>query len=231
VREFASVEEAAQAYVGMLYDGFEESLILLRLFITVSYGDLPATDRQFVDKRADELGITHHMEARTPILTLLGTRGRRAEWNDRQKSKRYRCIPLVSTEFVASLPMLSMQLRSMAFDLNLIDVWEEAVIAKGRADMYRGMLYIRDAGCDRDEHGRMIVPVQEFVVANNVKTVLGVGSGYANHPALLTLFAFTNEIINKREARPLATQLDAFKSLSGELVGQGCVFGKPRGEL
>jgi hypothetical protein len=222
---FVTAEEAARSFVGMLYGYFQGSLVLLRLFMTVGYGELPAADREFVDKRAVDSGGSHLIHARTPILTLLATRGLRSNWNERSKSQRFRCIPLVSGEYIASLPMLSMQFKSMNFDLNLIDAWDEAIIAKGRADRYSGMLYIRDAAGGRDEHGRMIVPAQEFVADNNVRTVFGFGSGYAHHPALLTLFAFTNDGLNETMMKPFARLLATYRSLTEELIRSGSIFG------
>ena len=221
---FASAEEAAQAFVGILYDYFRESLVLLRLFTTVRYSELTAPDRQFVDRRGIDTGTAHLITGITPIFTLLGTRGRDADWNERRESQHFRCIPLASTAFVASLSMLSMQFKSVGFDLDLIDDWNAALTARGRADEYTGMLYVRDAGVDKDEQGRMIVPKHDFVSANNVRTVLGFGSGYASHPTLVTLFAFTLENIEKSTIEPLAPLLEAYMSMSEKLVGQGRIF-------
>jgi hypothetical protein len=224
LRRFDSAEETAQAFVGILYEYFRESLILLRLFTTVRYAGLGELDRQFVDRRATDTGTANLITGNTPVFTLLGTRGRNPDWNERRKSQHFRCIPLASTAYVASLPMLSMQFKSVGFDLGRIDDWDAAVAAEGRADEYSGMLYIRDAGVEKDEQGRMIVPKQDFVAANNVRTVLGFGSGYATHPTLVTLFAFTNETIERSEAEPLASLLDAYLESSAELVRQGRVF-------
>jgi hypothetical protein len=226
--EFTCAEEAAQAVVGLLYEFFRESLALLRLFVTVPYGELPAATRQFVDRRGTDTGTSHLIHDRTPVFTLLGTRGEHAEWNERHKSQRFRCIPLASSAFVASLPMLSRQFKSVGFDLALIDDWNAAVVGRGRADAYTGMLYIRNAATDRDEQGRMIVPVQDFVVTHGIRTVLGFGSGYANHPTMVTLFAFTREDTQKANVEPLATLLEAYVARSSELVGRGRIFLRER---
>jgi len=218
--------EAAQRFIDLLYGQFSASLVLLRLFITVRYDQLPEVDRLFVDGRGRETNTSHLIHAATPIFTLLGTRGERPEWNDRRASSHFRCIPLASTAFVASLSMLSRQFESVGFDLGLIDDWEAKVASTGRADRYRGTLYIGDAGTDRDSQGRMIVPRQDFVAASGVRTTLGFGSGYTCHPALVTLFAFTGESIERSVTEPMAALLDIYRDVTEELVRHGRIFGE-----
>lgn len=221
---FKTAEEAAQGVIGVLYDYFSDSLVLLRLFTTLRYDQIPEEDQCFVDRRGQATNTSHLIHGATPIFTLLGTRGERSEWNDRRASSHFRCIPLASTAFVASLSMLSRQLESVGFDLGLIDAWETKVVSQGRADQYRGMLYIGDAATDRDLQGRMIVPKQEFVAANGVKTTFGFGSGYQSFPALVTLFAFTDEYIEPDVVKPMTTLLDLYMNASEALIKQGRVF-------
>lgn len=220
----ACVQESAQKFMDGLYERFSESLVLLRIFLTVRYDELPEEDRHFVDERGRQINSSHLINDATPIFTQFGTRGSRPEWNNRRDSSFFRCIPLVSTAFVSSLSMLSRQFESVGFDLGLIDAWEEKVISAGRADQYRGLLYIKDAGIDRDSKGRMVVPKQEFVAANNVKTTLGFGSGYTGHPTLVTVFAFTNETIDISTLEPFKNLLEKFISSTESLVSQGRFF-------
>ncbi len=153
-----SVQASAQTFMDMLYERFSPSLVLLRLFITVRYDELPEEDQRFVDGRGQQTNTVHLIDGATPIFTLLGSRGSKPEWNDRRDSLFFRCIPLASTAFIASLSMLSRQFESVGFDLGLIDAWKTKVASLGRADQYRGVLYIENAGIDRDAKGRMIVP-------------------------------------------------------------------------
>lgn len=220
----ATAQGAARRFVDALYERFSDSLVLLRLFTTVRYDQLTEEDRRFVDGRGQDTNTSHLIHAATPIFTLIGTKGMKSEWNDRRASSHFRCIPLASTAFVSSLSMLSRQFESVGFDLGLIDAWETKIAAAGRADQYRGLLYIGDAGIDRDLQGRMIVPKQDFVAANSVKTVLGFGCGYAWHPALVTLFVFTRETIERSAVEPMATILDGYRDGTEELVKQGRVF-------
>jgi hypothetical protein len=217
-------QEAAQRFVDALYGRFSDSLVLLRLFMVLPYAELPQEDRLFVDGQGRATNTSHLIHGGTPIFTLLSTRGAKPEWNDRRASEHFRCIPLASTAFISSLSMLSRQFASVGFDLGLIDAWEAKVASTGRADQFRGMLYIRDAGVERDSQRRMIVPKQEFVAASGVKTTLGFGSGYAGKPTLVTLFAFTNEILDRSAVEPLANVLEAFISATEELVAKDRFF-------
>ena len=220
----SSAQEAAQRLVDRVYERFCGSLVLLRLFITVRYDELPEEDRLFVDNRGKATNTSQLIHGATPIFTLLGTRGKRPEWNDRRASAHFRCIPLTSSAFVSSLSMLSRQFESVGLDLELIDSWETRVASTGRADQFRGMLYIRDAASDRDILGRMIVPKQDFVAVHGVRSVFGFGSGYRNYPSLVTLFAFTDEKLSQQALEPLSDLLERFISATESLVGQERFF-------
>lgn len=224
IKGIDKVDDLAQSFTDIIYEYFHESLVLLRLFSSVPYASLPTQDRQLVDKKANDSGTTHLYSDGTPILTLLGTRGQKSEWNERHKSQGFRCIPLVSSAYVASLSMLSMQFKKMEFDFGLFDAWDTTIVATGHADEYSGMLYVNHAGIDKDEQGRMIVPHQAFVAENNVKTVVGFGGGYPNHPTIATLFAFTNEILSESMMKPFASLLETYISISKELVGSGRIL-------
>jgi len=224
IKAFDTAEDLAQAFIDIIYDHFQDSLVLLRLFSSVPYAALLAEDKKLVDKKANDSGTAHLYKDGTPILTLLGTRGQKSDWNERHKSQGFRCIPLVSSTYVASLSMLSMQFKKMEFDFGLFDTWDTTIVAKGHANEYSGMLYIRHACTERDEQGRMIVPHQEFVAEYNVKTVLGFGDGYSNHPTIVNLFAFTNEILRESMMKPFASLLESYISISKELVGKGRIL-------
>lgn len=221
---FNAAEGAAQAFINTVYDYFEQSFVLLRLFSSIPYSALSSTDRQLVDKKANDSETKNLLKGTTPILTLLGTRGHKPDWNVREMSKGFRCIPLTSSAYVASLSMLSMQFRQMQFDFTSFDTWDTAITAKGRADHFTGMLYVKHAALDKDEQGRMIVPRQDFVAENEVKTVLGFGSGYPHHPTIVTLFAFTNETLEQSSMKSLSSLLEDYVSISEYLISADRIF-------
>jgi hypothetical protein len=219
-----TVQQAAQQFVDTLFGQYRDPLVLLRLFITVPYDLLPEDDRLFVDGRGTATGTSRLIHGATPIFTLFGSRGRQPEWNDRHSSAHFRCIPLASTAFIASLTMLSRQLTSVDFDLELIDNWQTEVAAVRRADRFRGLLHIRDAAVDRDAQGRLIVPKQDFVAEWGVQSVFGFGSGYDNYPALVTLFAFTDRELSPEALLPCAGQLEQFIAATRALAAQERFF-------
>jgi len=219
-----TVDCLAQTFVDGVFDRFQQSIVLSRLFIAVPYALLPGPDRDLADEKTRGAGLLSQVNRYTPILTLMGTRGRRGDWNQRHLSNGFRCIPMVSSDYVASLPMLAMQLREMDFPLALLDRWGTTVVAENRADAYAGTLHVRYAGEDRDEQERMIVPRQDFVSENGIKTVLGFGAGYPHCPAIATFFLFTDEVLERAPMEPFASLVKAFLPISSELVGQGRFF-------
>ncbi|MBI5067328.1 MAG: hypothetical protein HZB56_03740 [Deltaproteobacteria bacterium] len=220
----ACAADAAQAIVDTTYDRLAGSLVLLRVFTTLPYSALSAADRDLVRDKCEEKGLLATLREATPVLTLLGTRGRRPEWNDRTLSRRFRCVPLISAAYVAAHSMLELQLRAMGFDLGLVDRWEREIAASGRADRYAGVLHVADAARELDEQGRWAVPARTFVAENGVRTVIGCGAGYARHPALATLFAFTSEPVERERAGPFMVLLDAYRELSEPLLARGAAY-------
>lgn len=225
---FACAAQAAQAVADAAYERLGGSLVLLRVFTTLPFAALPAPDRDLVRRKCEEKALLGALRQGTPVLTLLGTRGRNPDWDDRARSQRFRCIPLVSAAYVAAHSMLELQLRAMRFDPGLVDRWDEEVVARGRADRFSGLLYVRDAATDRDEQGRPAVPGQAFVAEHGVKTVAGCGAGYARHPALATLFAFASEHLEREHVEPFTTLLDAHRELSEPLLAAGALFPSAR---
>lgn len=218
------LQDSAQKFMDRIFERFSDSLVLLRLFITLRYDQLTQEDRRFVGSRGLATNTSHLIHDGTPIFTLLGTRGEKPEWNDRKDSSLFRCIPLSSTAFIASLSMLSRQFECVGLDLDYIDTWETSVVSTGSANQFRGTLYIRDAATDKDAQGRMLVPKQDFVIANGVKSVFGFGSGYSNYPSLVTLFAFTKKDFAENALEPLTDLLEAFVTSTESLAGHERFF-------
>ncbi|GAM10804.1 hypothetical protein OR1_03101 [Geobacter sp. OR-1] len=223
----ATAQDAAQMLVDALFNRFSESLVLLRLFVTMRYDRLMEPDRLFVNARGRDSGTSHLIHDATPIFTLLASRGTRPEWNDRTRSEHFRCIPLPSAAFVSSLSMLSRQFASVGLDTSCFDDWGQTVVVTGCADRFRGVLHIRDSAADTDGQGRKIVPRQQFVAEHRVKSSFGFGSGYPNHPTLVTLFAFTSEELGEQAMAPVPGLLEAFIAATGPLVGAGRYFKQP----
>ncbi len=221
---FTSVEQTAQVFVDQLIESYQESLVLARIFVSVPFGMLPSVDQRLVEQKGQAAEIADLLHSGTPVLSLLGTRGQRPEWNDRKQSQGFRCIPMISGNYVDSLSMLAMQFKCMGLDSAVIDNWAEMVDGKGYADQFSGLLLVRDAESDIDGLGRKIVPRQDFVVENLVKSVVGFGGGYDDYPSLVTLFLFTNEHLDRTVVEPFAPVLDIFTEKTTKLLRRGDVF-------
>ena len=135
--EFSAPGDGAQAFASVLYDRFPKMFILVRLFASVRFDGLPKNGQRLVEDKARAFGETLPVLVGTPVLALLGTRGCQPEWNIRQRSQRFRCLPLLSSRYVGSLSMFCLQLAAMGFAFSTLDSWE-ANTAAGRAGQWAG---------------------------------------------------------------------------------------------
>ena len=211
IRGVASFEEVGQKCVDILYEAYSDSIILARLFTTVSYGELPGSNKQFVDNLARSAGIVPLMTDRTPVLSLLGTRGLRSEWNDRRLSKGHVGIPLASGAFISSIPMMSRLLKQLGLDLAWIDQWDTKIVAEKNLSKFSGMFYVNDARTEVDTQGRNVIAAQDFVEEFDVRTVFGFGGGYLQAETFVVLIVFTRESIQQDIIQPFTTVINAFK--------------------
>ncbi len=223
VANSASLEEAAQRMVDMLYNEYIDSLVLLRLYATVPFGKLPAFNRAFVTQVAQANHITDQIKDNTMILSLLGTRGAQASWNDRRKSHGHVGIPLASAAFIDQIPMMSRLLKEVGLDLNWIERKDSNMIieAMGRAS---GVFYVENAATAVDSLKRKIIAAQDFVTANQVKTVFGLAGGYATNPIFITLIAFSRDAMVKSQAALFTPLISNFKAATMRLATAGAFF-------
>ena len=104
----------------LIYEEFKESLVLVRMFLTIFYEELPEFNRKIVVNLAEEKGIASELQDDTPVLSLIGTRGENPEWDDRKKSKGHLEIPLISVKFIDSVPMLSPYVKRFRIEVRLV---------------------------------------------------------------------------------------------------------------
>ncbi len=223
VANCASLEDAAQRMVDLIYKEYIDSLVLLRLYATVPYGKLPAFNRAFVTQLAQANHIADQIKDTTMILSLLATRGVQAPWNDRRKSHGHVGIPLASAAFIDQIPMMSRMLKEVGLDLSWIERRDTNMIieAMGRAS---GIFYVENAATAVDSQKRKIIAAQDFVTANQVKTVFGLAGGYATNPVFITLIAFTRETMAKSQAALFTPMISNFKAATMRLATSGVYF-------
>lgn len=68
------------------------------------------------------------------MLSLPGTHGQEADWNDRHKSTGHVGIPVISSASVGTIPMISRLLKELGVPLDWIDSHDSEIIKKAVAE-------------------------------------------------------------------------------------------------
>lgn len=172
-----SLEEAAQAVVQFLYENLLDkgtnrpALALARLYKTHRIDELEPDLQAHALARAG----ANSLSGDTPCLTLLGTAGAEAAWNDRRQSRDHKAIPLRDPAALASAPMVFELTRQLGFDEGAILEPDPAIFqtTRGKAG---GVFFVPEA-----THSPYI-PDQGFVERYGIRSVIGFGgalpSGY-----------------------------------------------------
>ena len=215
-----SVEQAAQRFTTALSERFHSS-VMVRLYSTVPFGELPAKERVFAKDLAASADVMA-LRPQTPVLVLFGTRGRRPEWNDRQSSQGHLAIPLCNAAFVDEIPMLASLLREIGLDLHWLDSPGET-LTRRLVGGFNGVFYVPNARVGRDGRGRPVIPNQDFVSSFDVKTVFGMGGAYP-YGSFVSAIVFTTESLSRAAAERFAPLVSVFKAATLNLVSEGALF-------
>lgn len=211
-----TLEAAAQAVAHAIFDGFSESAVLVRLFVTLPAGELPASVRAEAEKVAP-------CAPTTPVLTLLGSYGAEPEWRDRRQSKTHAAIPLVSSAFVSAMPMLARVLEEAGVDLEGFDVAGRQPFVE--AGLFKsGCFHVPDAASAVDTKGRQVISAQDFVQRYGVVTVFGAAAAYLGTPLASTLICFTRDALDAEVGQAALTALSQFRALTQRLVNDKQIF-------
>lgn len=209
-----ALENAAELVARQLYATYEASTALARVYAVVPYRDLAPSVGAFVDELASKTGQTDHIRPDTPVLTLLATHGTKAEWCDRRKSQGHVGIPLVSAQFVEAIPMVARLLKELGVDLAWLDAAAE-VNARRLLGGFNGLFFVDDAATARDSAGRLIIPAQDFVAEQGIKTVFGMGGFYPDN-TLVVIIVFARETLKRSQVERFTSLISLFK---GETFG------------
>ncbi len=219
-----SIEQMGQKFIDVIYDEFEESLALARLFISIPYAELPTFRHNFVKNLAKQLNIESQLTNNTPVLSLIGTRGNEPEWNDARQSKGHLGIPLVSPKFVDTIPMVSRLLNQLGLGLDWITMPNKKFNMETKSDI-TGIFLVKDAKNDRDSQNRRIIPMQDFVADYNVKTVFGFGGRYiVGKKSIITGIFFSKESLTEETPKKLSPIVKSFKVATMSLVRKNQIF-------
>ncbi len=219
----AALEEAAQRYVSVLYESLSESIVLARLFATIPFGKLPGPNREFVVNLAQSAGIAELMKEETLVLSLMGTRGRKPEWNDRRMSRGHVGIPLASSDFIGRIPMMSRLLKQLGAGIDWIDRSDTSLVARTFQSM-SGVFHVLDARTEVDSQNRKIIAAQDFVEAEGVKTVFGIGGCYLGTSIFFTTIVFLSEPLERAAAERFMLQANKFKAATLSLIDEEKIF-------
>lgn len=196
----SSMEEAASSIVQLFHNDFLEestnSFVLVRLFITRSYNELP----EYLQKIASSTNTNQVPKPNTKCLTLIATAGVEKDWNDARKSKTHQVIPLVDDESVNQVPMFKGIVQQ--FGINTSDFFdnEQSIYIENCQKPYN-VFFLPDA------RGHALIPAQKgFVDSYGIKSVIGFGGGLPNND-FFAVIMFSNITIAKHVAM-------MFKSLS-----------------
>jgi len=192
IREAKTLEEGAQTLARELYTQFTESIVLARVFVTVRFDALPAEVCTFVENLVKSAGRPADLTGPVPVVSLVGTQGQEAAWNDRRNSRRHQGIPLISSSFVAAIPMIARLFRDLGVPLQWIDSddAERFATAVGHS---AGLFFVPDAATAVDDHGRTII-APDFVSTYGIKTVFGAGGAYARGQLLVIVIFCRDEV-------------------------------------
>jgi hypothetical protein len=215
--------EAAHQWATLCYREFEGSLPLVRVFATLDYGLLPKSNKAFVRSVAEAHQVQHLLNDKTPVLSLLGTRGVTAEWNDRTRSRGHTGIPLVSAHFIQSIPMVARLLKELGLELEWISRQDSSAIASTLGGSLAGLFFVSDASTATDAQGRHIIPARDFVASHGIKTVFGIGGAYIGG-TIVVLILFTSESFDKAQAATLMPLINVFKAATTSLVVAERIF-------
>lgn len=220
--EVPTFEDAAQRTVEVIYSAFRSSLVLVRLFITVPYGQLPSATQRVVREAAQAYQIADLLRQETVVLSLAGTVGRQPGWNDRKQSRGHQGIPLISSRFVDSIPMTARLLHEMGMSVKWIDTTSRSLFDQ---NVGTHLFYVPDAETTVDGVLRKVIPDQNFVRTHGVKTVFGVGGSFvAQQSSLLALVVFCAEPVPKSVAGLFSTLTTQLVAKSYSAVRNGALF-------
>lgn len=209
-----ALENAAELVARALYATFEASTALARVYAVVPYRELTRPVAAFVDELVAKSGQSGHVLPDTPVLTLLATHGAKEEWCHRSKSKGHVGIPLVSAEFVHAIPMVARLLKELGVDLAWLDAATD-VNARRLLGGFNGLFFVDDAATARDNLGRLIIPAQDFVEEQGVKSVFGMGGFYPDN-TLIVIIVFARETLRRSQVERFTSLISLFK---GETFG------------
>ena len=198
----SSVQDVAQRIASYLYRQLgndqtgRQDCVLVRCFLTRAYGELDPQSQDCA-RRALACGLG---SLDMKCLTLFGTAGEKPEWNERNRSRRDRSIPLGDKQVVSQFPMVSQLLQQLGVEFTSTTQLE----SDRPVDLAEPLLNVFHVA---EAKGSPFVPVQEeFVIPFGIESVLGFGGIFPSKD-FFTVILFSKQKISRETAelfKPLA---------------------------
>jgi hypothetical protein len=217
-------QEVSQRIAHTIFREFEGAAALIRVYMTAEVSTLPAFNRAFVDQLVKVRGVAPLLKENTLVLSLLGTAGIEPAWNRVAQSEGHVGIPLLGSEFVQSIPMISRLLLDLGVGLHWLDARNAGIGAEVSAGAISGLFYVEDARTTVDDQQRHVIPARSFVDHHGIRTVFGVGGTYMKPDDLIAVVCFTKETLRRHELLPYLALLTAIKSATARTVLRRHIF-------
>jgi len=214
-----SLEGAARAFLDVVYEPLAEALVLARVFAILPRSALPPPEAAHADRVA--AGAGEVLDARSPVLTLLATRGTQPQWNERLRSQVHLALPLVSSTLVEASPMIASLLDEIG--VRLTSVLGPRLVSTAREVPEHPTLYVADARTSTDARGRHRIPARDFVAAHDVKTVFGV-AGSLGGGTLFAMLLFARQHVSRAVAEELVPVAADFRDATLSVVTRQAFF-------
>ncbi|MGI8686856.1 MAG: PAS domain S-box protein [Acidimicrobiales bacterium] len=152
-----------------------------------------------------------------PCLTLLGTAGDEAQWNDRHASLAHGVIPLDSGDAVRHFPMIQQLVEQLGLEVHeVVEPHPDLFVDLDRRSF--NVFHVPDAV------GSPFVPAQEgFVLRYGVKSVLGFG-GVLPPGSMFAVILFSRTAISEDTAQLFRSVALSVKLALLPFVEEGRVF-------
>jgi hypothetical protein len=219
----ASLEDCAQAVADAFFKAFAESTVLVRVFATVPFRDLPPDNRRFVRDLVAQKGPSGLLTDDTIVLSLMGTRGVLPTWNSRHDSRGHIGIPLASAEFVEEIPMIARLLKELGVSVEGLEPGRSRIVTRTLGSL-TGVFYVPDARTAVDDQGRPIIGALDFVERHGVVTVFGFGGAYLMERSFAAIVVFAREAVSRETAESLSRLASVLKTATMGLVADGRMF-------
>jgi hypothetical protein len=213
----SNLEDACVASTALMFRTLPE-MALVRIFLAAPMRMLDGFATTFARDLAERSGRGDQLRADTPVLALMGSHGIHPDWCSRRTSVDHVAIPLLSSEFAGSIPMISRALDQLELGTAWLDHSGKPLL---QASDGRNVFYVAAPEQERDELGRLVIPGQEFVRQYQIRTVFGLCTQYSTQTMPLILLAFSRAQLPIETVWELAPIMDRVRSGTEAMLGRG----------